>query len=58
MYMYMLLNTQIKAVWLGDFKMTTALNNFNSKYLLTPDWRASEDIEEAKQHEQVVVSTS
>ena len=27
--------------WLGDFAMNSHLAYFNSKYLLTPDWRAS-----------------
>lgn len=49
---------QIKAVWLGDFKSTTYITNFNSKYILTPDWRASLNPETTRQHEQVRVRHS
>lgn len=35
--------------------MNTYLANFNSKYLLTPEWRASNTPEETKEHEQVKV---
>ena len=49
---------QIKATWLGDFRLNTYSANFQSKYLLTPDWRASTNPSETKNHEQVQVNTS
>ena len=46
---------KIKATWLGDFAMNAHLVNFQSKYLLTPDWRASSNIDAAKKSPQVQV---
>lgn len=46
---------KIKATWLGDFAMNTHLANFDSKYLLTPDWRASKNISAARKSQQVQV---
>ena len=62
-YIYMLIYMlrhfifQIKATWLGDFRLNTYSANFQSKYLLTPDWRASRKPSKTKYHEQVQVNT-
>lgn len=47
---------QIKATWLGDFAMNKHLVNFNSKFLLVPDWRLSENISVAKNSPQIKVT--
>jgi hypothetical protein len=43
----------VKAVWLGSFQTTTAIANFDSKYILVPDWRGSLNPSETLNHEQV-----
>uniref|UniRef100_A0A1X7UMY0 Generative cell specific-1/HAP2 domain-containing protein n=1 Tax=Amphimedon queenslandica TaxID=400682 RepID=A0A1X7UMY0_AMPQE len=45
--------TNIKAVWLGDFKLNSYIANFNSKYILTPDWRAASNPQTLREHAQV-----
>lgn len=53
--------SQVIAVWQGDFSTNTHFWNFQSKYLMVPDWRATlatnpEEIEYVMSHEQVTVS--